>query len=41
MEQILGLDRLARSKGEPQPPQRFGHQLGQNPRERQHLPIMP
>jgi hypothetical protein len=33
-EQILGLDRLARSKGEPQPPPRFSRQLDQNPRDR-------
>jgi hypothetical protein len=35
------LDRLARSQDEPQPPQRFSHQLDQNPRCPQHRPIMP
>jgi len=40
-EQILGLDRLARAKGESQSLQRFNHQLDQNPGDLQHLPIMP
>jgi len=31
----------ARSKGEPQPPQRFSHQSHQNLRDPRHLPIMP
>jgi hypothetical protein len=30
-EEILGLDRLTRSKGEPQPPQYVGQQRDQNP----------
>jgi len=40
-EQILGLDRLTRSKGKPQPPKHIGHQIDQNPRHPQHPPIMP
>jgi len=40
-EQILDLDRLARSKGEPQPSQHFSHQFDQNLRKFQHVPIMP
>jgi hypothetical protein len=40
-KQILGLDRLARSKGEPKPPKHVGPQIDQDPRNPQHYSIMP